>query len=101
VKRRCLDCNALTTGSRCDVHRRAHARQKERRRPTPAQRGYNASWRRLRVEVLERDGWRCAYCGRPAEAVDHVVPASRGGDFYDPDNLVAACRSCNSRKGDR
>jgi hypothetical protein len=51
-------------------------------------------------DVIARDGGRCRYCGGAADAVDHLFPSSRGG----PDemwNLVASCRSCNSRKGDR
>lgn len=56
-------------------------------------------WRRLRDEVLSRDGRRCRYCDGPADAVDHVVPVSAGGPT-EADNLVAACQSCNSRKGD-
>jgi hypothetical protein len=27
--------------------------------------------------VLQRDGHRCAYCGRPADTVDHITPLSR------------------------
>jgi 5-methylcytosine-specific restriction endonuclease McrA len=53
-----------------------------------------------RAGVLRRDGRRCAYCGRRADTIDHVVPRSRGG-AHDWDNCVAACRSCNSRKADR
>lgn len=30
--------------------------------------------------VLKRDGHICAYCGGPANTVDHVVPLSRGGE---------------------
>ena len=54
----------------------------------------------LRRLVLERDNWTCAYCGRDARTVDHVNPYSRGGTD-DPDNLVAACKPCNSSKRDR
>lgn len=50
--------------------------------------------------VLRRDGHRCAYCGRSAATVDHVMPRSRGG-ANSWTNLVACCRSCNSLKGDR
>jgi 5-methylcytosine-specific restriction endonuclease McrA len=50
--------------------------------------------------VLRRDGRRCAYCGRRADTIDHVVPRSRGGT-HTWDNCVAACRVCNSRKADR
>jgi 5-methylcytosine-specific restriction endonuclease McrA len=49
--------------------------------------------------VKRRDG-ACAYCGGPAQTVDHVVPRSRGGDSTWL-NLVAACEPCNGRKADR
>jgi len=44
---------------------------------------------------------RCAYCGRqePLEQ-DHVVPVSRGG-LHTQNNVVPACKSCNSSKGNR
>jgi 5-methylcytosine-specific restriction endonuclease McrA len=50
--------------------------------------------------VLRRDGHRCAYCSRPANTVDHVLPSSRGGKNTWA-NTVAACAPCNQRKGDR
>ena len=53
-----------------------------------------------RRAVFARDGWRCQYCGAPAENLDHVVPKSRGGS-HTWDNVVAACRRCNSRKENR
>lgn len=51
--------------------------------------------------VLARDGHCCAYCRGHADSVDHVVPRSRPGGDHSWVNLVAACRSCNSRKGNR
>ena len=53
-----------------------------------------------RRAVFARDGWTCQYCGAPAENLDHVVPRSRGG-AHAWDNVVAACRRCNSRKENR
>ena len=53
-----------------------------------------------RAGVLRRDGRRCAYCGRRADTIDHVVPRSRGGG-HTWENCVAACRLCNSKKADR
>lgn len=50
--------------------------------------------------VFARDGWTCQYCGAPAENLDHVVPRSRGG-AHSWENVVAACRRCNSRKENR
>jgi hypothetical protein len=56
---------------------------------------------RLRIAVLERDGYRCVYCGRSSDVVplnaDHVVPRARGGRD-DPANLVTACFDCNNGK---
>ena len=61
---------------------------------------YRARASLSRRAVLVRDNFQCQYCGRPAENVDHVVPKSRGGG-HTWDNVVAACRPCNSRKENR
>ncbi len=53
-----------------------------------------------RRAVFARDGHRCQYCGATADSIDHVVPRSRGGE-HTWENVVAACRPCNSRKEDR
>lgn len=53
-----------------------------------------------RAGVLVREGRRCAYCGGVATTVDHILPRSRGGKNTWL-NTVAACYSCNQRKGDR
>ena len=39
----------------------------------------------------------CAYCGAPADTIDHVMPLVRGGTNYEG-NLLPACRRCNSSK---
>ncbi len=52
--------------------------------------------------VLVRDRFRCAYCGKKSSrlTIDHIIPRSRGGrtNF---ENCVACCRACNIRKGSR
>lgn len=50
--------------------------------------------------VLVRDRHRCAYCGKRATTVDHLVPRSHGGgdDWL---NTVAACAADNQRKANR
>lgn len=53
-----------------------------------------------RNAVFARDGHRCQYCGGNAESIDHVVPRSKGGPHV-WENVVAACRRCNLRKGSR
>jgi 5-methylcytosine-specific restriction endonuclease McrA len=42
----------------------------------------------------------CQYCPAEAESIDHVVPRSRGGQHV-WENVVASCRRCNVRKGNR
>lgn len=50
--------------------------------------------------VMDRDGYRCRYCGAVATELDHVKPYSRGG-LTIASNLVAACSLCNESKGAR
>jgi 5-methylcytosine-specific restriction endonuclease McrA len=54
--------------------------------------------------VLKRDNFSCQYCGRTQSSsdltLDHVLPRSRGGKNT-WENVVAACKPCNHRKGNR
>lgn len=59
-----------------------------------------SKWKKLRLIVLRRDSYTCAYCSDVATEVDHVHPRSKGGSD-DIDNLVACCRTCNIRKKDK
>ncbi len=53
-----------------------------------------------RGNIFRRDSHRCQYCYAAEElTLDHVVPKSRGGRSS-WDNLVTACKRCNSKKGD-
>lgn len=55
--------------------------------------------RRLRYEILRRDGHACYYCHATDVplTIDHVLPVVLGGTD-DPSNLVAACKDCNGGK---
>lgn len=53
-----------------------------------------------RQNIFKRDNGACVYCGTTKNlTLDHVIPRSRGGKT-DWTNLVTACKSCNSKKGD-
>lgn len=58
----------------------------------------------LRFRVLERDSFKCVYCGMPGThcvlEVDHVVPVARGGT-NELANLAASCADCNAGKSSR
>jgi 5-methylcytosine-specific restriction endonuclease McrA len=55
----------------------------------------------VRDLIVSSDGI-CSYCLRSGVrlTVDHVTAIASGG-WDVPENLVAACQECNSRKGDR
>ncbi|MFI5093462.1 MAG: HNH endonuclease [Candidatus Acidiferrum sp.] len=61
------------------------------------------------LKILERDDYRCQYCGLDGRAsfenalvmrVDFIHPRARKGK-KDPANLVACCVPCNTIKGTR
>jgi 5-methylcytosine-specific restriction endonuclease McrA len=56
-------------------------------------------WSIIRKWVLRRDDKVCQRCEGRADTVDHIIPVSKGGHPFDPDNLQALCQSCNSSKG--
>jgi len=55
-----------------------------------------------KYNVTLRDHYRCQYCEtqitQATVTMDHVIPISRGGKTC-WENIVAACGSCNSKKG--
>ena len=91
----------LTMGKRLPIHRpatgkkRVHPRAADVR-PTAHQRGYGATWRRLRILVL-REEPLCRHCSAAATDVDHIVPLAVGGT-HDRENLCPLCHACHSRK---
>ena len=64
-----------------------------------SQRKYKA----IRLTVLARDQYTCYYCNQPAHTVDHIIPVSRSteAEAYDPNNMIACCSRCNSKRGSR
>lgn len=54
-----------------------------------------------RHSILARDNYTCQYCGTTRDlTLDHVVPRWAGGP-HTWENLVACCRKCNLKKGDK
>jgi HNH endonuclease len=78
-RRPCAECAAAR-----NARRRAHTDR--RHRP-------------FRLAILERDCHVCHWCGEQADTVDYLQALALGGTAHDEGNAVAACRSCNSRRG--
>lgn len=56
----------------------------------------SAEWQ----QILKDSEGKCSYCPNPGSSMDHVVPLSRGG-AHSKENIVVACLSCNSLKGNK
>jgi HNH endonuclease len=56
-----------------------------------------------RLAILRRESYKCFYClsslGTSNHVIEHVLSRPEGNNTYR--NLVAACLSCNNRKGNR
>lgn len=66
------------------------------------ERGYGGAWDKLRLRILERDGYLCQMCkaeGRVNEAkvVDHRTPKAKGGTD-DMANLWSLCKRHDDAK---
>jgi len=69
--------------------------------------GQGMNWIRpvKRLSIYLRDGLACVYCGATVEdgaklTLDHCRPHSHGGSNKET-NLVTACLTCNSARGNR
>ena len=84
--------------SRPDARRAKCAKRRACKREAPINDLTASQWRDIKVAY----GHRCVYCGRKMQrlTMDHVIPLSKGGS-HTVQNVVPACMSCNSKKGDR
>jgi hypothetical protein len=60
---------------------------------------YRGAWPRIRKAILQRDNHLCQIGGRRctihATHVDHIIPVTKGGPWWDETNLRASCQNCN------
>ena len=56
----------------------------------------NKSWRHSLYKLTE---YKCIYCGKPSESLDHLHPKSKGGKSS-TSNCVPCCLVCNGKKSD-
>jgi 5-methylcytosine-specific restriction protein A len=81
----------------------ANRRAYEADRGSPTSRGYDGSWKRLRIQHLKAEPL-CRFCramGRlvAAEVVDHIVDIQVRPELrLDPANLRSLCVPCHNRR---
>ena len=93
-------CPALVDAGQCycDKHKSLHPE-----RPSPAKRGYNSRWRKVRAAYLCKHPLcvKCLAQGRYVQAtvVDHIVP-HRGDPalLWNENNFQALCKPCHDKK---
>jgi 5-methylcytosine-specific restriction protein A len=96
-------CPALVDSGYCPDHVQ-HRNDNDRSRGSASSRGYDASWKRLRLVALKRDRYLCVSClaaGRLVAAVDvdHIRTVKAAPDLrLDVTNLQSLCKSCHRRK---
>ena len=95
-------CKELTSSLYCTAHSvPANLYAYDQQRGTPASRGYDGDWKRVRTEALKRDKYLCQMClprPVPATEVHHDVPiAVDPSRRLDLTNLISLCKACHSR----
>jgi 5-methylcytosine-specific restriction protein A len=94
----CLDCGVLANKPRCPICNKKYQKFKATSRPSRADRGYDANWKRLSKQLRLMQPY-CSICKRTSDlTVDHIIPLSSGGITVES-NLQVLCRRCNSSKG--
>ena len=107
ARRPCLHggCGAVAGESRyCEKHAgdSAASRPYDRWRGSSTSRGYDADWRRVRLQALERDKHLCQACLERkvltlATEVHHKIPIEIAPHLrLDLDNLVSLCKPDHS-----
>lgn len=93
-------CNRITSGGRCEQHKKAG----DAARPSRSKRGYTRRWYKHYQRPYIAQHPLCEDCKdkgniQPAECVDHKTPHEGKPELlYCWENLRALCWSCHSRK---
>jgi len=81
---------------------------KDIKKTTPKKRKRSHISNTMKIEIFQRDGFRCYYCKKHKDelpsgvhlTLDHKIPHVDGGDDSF-NNLVAACSDCNGGKSNK
>lgn len=109
--RQCYSKTPMTWNQRiCKSCRRKNRHATELQRDS-IKRGAFTSERFSRLEIFERDNWRCQHCRKKVSLIyarndkrfphlDHIIPLSLGG-LHTKANVQCLCRYCNLSKNNR
>lgn len=56
------------------------------------QKAVSYHWQKVRQECIKRDKGVCRKCTIETNEVHHIIPKSKGGTFFELENLILLCK---------
>ena len=104
----CEGCTPLVEAERearvLEAKRAGHRRYNKRRDPKYTRFYNSVEWGMLSHKRLQDDGYRCAWCGKIATEVDHIIEIQIPEGWVrrlDYDNTRSMCHDCHNKRHDR
>ena len=104
----CAECapivEAKREARRQEAKRESDRRYNKTRDPKYAQFYNSVGWRTLSAKRLQDDGFRCTWCGKIADEVDHIIEIKTPDGWerrLDYTNTRSLCHSCHNKRHNR
>lgn len=101
----CLPIVEEQRAARIQEAKRKSNREYNKTRDPKYGRFYNSlDWRALAAKRLQDDGYRCAWCGKIADEVDHIVEITTPEGWerrLDYTNTRSLCHTCHNKRHNR
>lgn len=101
----CLPIAVAEREARIQESKRKSNREYNKARDPKYVRFYNSiEWRVLAAKRLQDDGYRCQWCGKIADEVDHIIEIKTPEGWerrLDYDNTRSLCTACHNKRHNR
>ena len=100
----CTKCAPIVEAHRQEIKRENDRRYNKTRDPKYSQFYNSIEWRTLSAKRLQDDGFRCAWCGKIADEVDHIaeIKSPEGWEKrLDYNNTRSLCHTCHNKRHKR
>lgn len=104
----CAECAPIVEAAReariQEARLRSNRKYNKTRDPKYTQFYNSIEWRTLSAKRLQDDGFRCAWCGKIADEVDHIIEIKTPEGWVrrlDYSNTRSLCHSCHNKRHKR
>lgn len=104
----CAECTPIVEVEReariLEAKRKNNREYNKTRDPKYSQFYNSGGWRTLSLKRLQDDGFRCAWCGKIADEVDHIIEIKTPEGWerrLDYTNTRSLCHSCHNKRHKR